>query len=367
MRGNRGRVPAVASFFVLGSAFPTFLPSPKLFCSMKSRRLDYLPVSLIETLKERALLLKELREFFDSRGFFEVQTPVLSHDVLVDRYIDPIAVPVGGETFYLQTSPEFALKRLLAAGCRQIYEITPAFRQGDRGPLHNVEFTILEWYRVGDGYREGIGLLSELAKAFLPAPDGTETACRSFGSLFRERTGVNPHGAGLEELRAAADRLAPNYPESYASGETPASADDWIDYLFEETVQPGLGRDAPVIVCDYPVGQAQLAKVGSPLDPDGGAREVTRRFELFTGGIELANGYDELTDSALLRTRFAENAAARRVRGASELPTESRLLAAMDAGLPESSGCALGVDRLLMLRLGLNRIDDVIPFPSEMA
>ena len=334
---------------------------------MNRRRLDFLPLSSVETLKERAVLLRGLREFFDSRGFFEVQTPVLSHDVLVDRYIDPIAVPIGGETFYLQTSPEFALKRLLAAGCRQIYEITPAFRQGDRGPLHNVEFTILEWYRVGDGYQEGIALLSELARAFLPVPDGADVTWRSFGSLFRERTGVNPHGAEVEELRAAADRLAPNYPESYLNGETPASADDWVDYLFEETVQPGLGRDAPVVVCDYPVGQAQLAKVGAPLDSDGGAYEITRRFELFADGTELANGYDELTDSAILRARIAENAATRRVRGAAELPTESRLLAAMDAGLPKSSGCALGVDRLLMLRLGLKRIDDVIPFPAEIA
>ncbi len=334
---------------------------------MNHRSLDFSPTTSIETLKARASLLRELRAFFDTRGFFEVQTPVLSHDVLVDRYIDPISVSIGRETLYLQTSPEFALKRLLAAGCRRIYEITPAFRQGDRGPLHNVEFTILEWYRAGDGYREGIGLLLELADAFLSPAEGPKAVCRSFGALFNEKTGVNPHGASCEELRAAADRLAPNYPESYVAGDAPATADDWIDYLFEETVQPTLGLDAPVVVCDYPVGQAQLAKVGEPLDPDGGAREVTRRFELFGAGVELANGYDELTDPAVLRARFAENAAARRVRRAAALPTESRLLAAMDAGLPKSSGCALGVDRLLMLRLGLKRIDDAIPFPTEIA
>lgn len=335
---------------------------------MTDRNSDFSPTSSVHTLKERAVLLRRLREFFDSRGFFEVQTPVLSHDVLVDRYIEPIAVPVGRETFYLQTSPEFALKRLLAAGCPRIYEITPAFRRGDRGPLHNVEFTLLEWYRVGDGYREGIDFLRELAGAFLvPATGEGGAERRSFGSLFRAKTGVNPHGATVGELRRAADRLAPNYPESYVGGETPATADDWIDYLFEETVQPDLGVRKPVVVCDYPVGQAQLAKIGPPLDPDGGAAEVTRRFELFCKGIELANGYDELTDPAELRARFAETARARRARSAAALPTESRLLAAMDAGLPPSSGCALGVDRLLMLRLGLEKIDDVIPFPTEIA
>ncbi len=336
---------------------------------MTDRKPEFSPTASVEVLKERALLLNRLRNFFDSRGFFEVQTPVLSHDVLIDRYIEPIRVEAGRETFYLQTSPEFALKRLLAAGCRQIYEMTPAFRQGDRGPLHNTEFTILEWYRAGDGYREGISLLSELADEFLlsPGAKGDKTAVCSFGSLFSAKTGVNPHGAPADLLRAAADRLAPNYPESYLKGPLPASADDWIDYLFEETVQPDLGGDVPVIVCDYPVGQAQLAKVGAPLDPDGGAAEATRRFELFYKGVELANGYDELTDPAVLRARFAETAQARRRRGAGELPLESRLLAAMDSGFPPSSGCALGVDRLLMLRLGLRNIDDVIPFPTEIA
>lgn len=323
--------------------------------------------ALPQVLKERALLLKQLRSFFDERDFFEVQTPVLSRDVLVDRYIDPFAVSTEDGVFYLQTSPEFALKRLLASGCERIYEITPAFRQGDRGRLHNPEFTILEWYRVGDGYCEGITLLGELAETFLPHPAKVKTACSSFGSLFIEKTGLNPHRATCRELRAAAGRLAPNYPDSYIQGETPAEVDDWIDYLFEETVQPTLGSGGPVIVYDYPVGEPQLAKVGPPLDAKGGAESVTRRFELFYKGIELANGYDELTCPDLLRARFAEAAADRRRRGAAELPTDSRLLAAMDAGLPPSSGCALGVDRLLMLRLGLEMVDDVISFPAEIA
>ena len=323
--------------------------------------------ALPAVLKERAKLLAELRKFFDIRDFFEVQTPVMSHDVLVDRYIEPLTVSANDEILYLQTSPEFAMKRLLASGCSRIYEITPAFRCGDRGPFHNPEFTMLEWYRAGDGYEEGISLLKELADTFLTDPGTPKTECRSFGSLFQKYVGINPYTASVNELHAAADELAPNYPASYVNSRTPATADDWIDYLFEESVQNKLGANSPVILCDYPVSQSQLAKIGVPLDSKAGTNQVSRRFELFYKGVELANGYDELTDPSVLRHRFAETASFREERNAPALPTESRLLAAMDAGYPASSGCALGVDRLLMLRLGLEKIDDVIPFPIEIA
>ncbi len=325
----------------------------------------FLSTANVTTLKERARLLREIRQFFDERDFFEVQTPVLSHDVLIDRYIDPIAVPLGRETLYLQTSPEFALKRLLASGCERIYEITPAFRSGDRGPKHNVEFSILEYYRVGDGYDEGIALLGELAEVTLKRG---ETRCRSFRSVFEEATGLDPHNASIESLREVADRIAPDYPASFLMSPQPATTDDWIDYLFSERVQPTLGFDSPVILFDYPVTGSQLAKVGPPREPEfEGAREVTRRFELFADGLELANGYDELTDPNVLRSRFAETTLFRQAGGRPDLPTESRLLSAMDAGLPPSSGCALGIDRLLMVRLGLASIDEVIPFPIEFA
>lgn len=359
-------------------------------------------------------MLNALRRFFDDRDFFEVQTPVLSHDVLVDRYVEPIAVPFVDEIFYLQTSPEFAMKRLLASGCERIYQIAPAFRSGDRGPLHNVEFTLLEWYRVGDGYEEGIHFLKDLADTFLTGESSTadrktdrkqkggkargkeekrnQTAggttsapsrkdeaargtgvngkggtLRSFASVFEEKTGVCPHGASADLLRRLADRLAPDYPKSFLSSPLAATADDWLDYLFAELVQPSLGTESPVIVFDYPVSQSQLAKIGPPLDAGSGAENVTRRFELFSKGTELANGYDELTDPSCLRSRFQETARFRKERRCPTLPTESRLLAAMDAGLPPSSGCALGVDRLLMIRLGIESIDEVIPFPIEEA
>lgn len=325
---------------------------------------DFLSTASPEKLRRRAELLKELRMFFDSRGFFEVQTPILSHDVLIDRHIEPIEVTYSGETLFLQTSPEFAMKRLLASGCERIYQITPAFRRGDRGDGHNVEFTLLEWYRVGDGYREGRAFLSDLAEAVLGRGPANG---RTFEDVFIENLGLNPHTADTDSLRGAADRFAKAYPESFLDSDAPASRGDWLDFLFTETIQPKLGRDTPTIVYDYPALDAQLARTRAVVFADGQNGHVAERFELFVDGVELANGYHELTDANELRRRFEETARQRRWSGQKELPTQSRLLTAMENGLPPSSGCALGVDRLLMIRLGAARIDEVIAFPIERA
>ena len=328
---------------------------------------DFRSTATIAALEKRAALLRRMRAFFDARGFFEVATPILSHDALIDRYIEPISVPLGGETLYLQTSPEFCLKRLLASGAERIYQIGPVFRRGDSGARHNVEFTMLEWYRVGDGYAEGIALLAELTEELLER--GTPRV-RPFGEAFREATGLDPHTAALAELTVAADRLAPNYPASYleADANAPATRDDWIDWLFEGRVEPTLGCGAPTILFDFPVTGAQLARTG-PAEggQESGAVLMAKRFELYVDGLELANGYDELTDAAVLRSRFERTAAARRAAGCADLPVESRLLAAMEAGLPPSSGCALGVDRLMMILTGAPSIDRVIPFPIDRA
>lgn len=328
----------------------------------------------VATLAEAAALWKRARNFFDERGFFEVATPVLSHDVLVDLYVEPVRVPLDGETFFLQTSPEFAMKRLLASGAKRIYQIAHAFRRQDRGRLHNVEFALLEWYRVGDGYFEGIDLLADLAAELLDRP---RPAIVPLSEPFFAATGLDVHRAGINEFRAAADRLGVRYPASFLANDnakgtgtagSSVSRDDWIDLLFAESVQPTLGEGGGVILTDYPASQSQLAQVRTVRDRDGNALfDVAERFELFADGIELANGYHELLDAASLRRRFAQTAQERRVKHLAPLPVESRLLAAMDEGLPPSSGCALGLDRTLMVRLGLERIDDVIPFPIERA
>jgi lysyl-tRNA synthetase class 2 len=318
-------------------------------------------------LRYRAELLCRIRRFFEERHFVEVQTPILSADTIVDLHVEPIAVtdsslpttPHGNKTYYLRTSPEFAMKRLLAAGMNAIYEIGAAFRKGDRGQFHNVEFTMLEWYRVGDNYRSGMELLAELIRCIgekLP-----KIVYRSFQDVFQEYANINPHGATASECQKIAVMNHLSYPDSWTQelGKS-RRADDWIDLLFSELVQPHLES---VIVYDFPATQSQLARTRMIDGLEN--RVVSERFELFLNGIEIANGYHELLDASELRHRFRENLQRRLEENRPLLPVESRLLTAMESGLPASCGTALGIDRLCMVLLGADSIDEVIPFPIE--
>jgi lysyl-tRNA synthetase class 2 len=246
------------------------------------------------------------------------------------------------------------MKRLLAAGARAIYQVTRAFRLGERGPLHNPEFTMAEWYRAGDGLDEGMTLLSDLAEVLLERGPAERIGYRD---AFRERTGIDPHAADAAALSAAAEKHAIHPPATLRADDR----DGWLDLLMAERVGPSLGRERPAIVYDFPAGQAALARV-RPDDPP-----VAERFELFVDGLELANGYHELLDAKELRRRNAETNAAREADGKRRLPEESRLLAAMEWGLPESTGVALGFDRVVMLAAGARTIDEVIAFPFERA
>lgn len=322
---------------------------------------DFAPTASWAMLKRRADLLARSREFFDVRGFTEVETPLLSADTVIDRHIDPIAVtlPGGpcpsspGKTYWLQTSPEFCMKRLLAAGADAIYQITRAFRAGECGPLHNIEFTILEWYRVGDSYEDGMRLLAEFASALIgcPAPNRV-----SYRDAYLQYAGVEPHAAELPELREAASRRGIDVPEALA-----ADREALLDLLLLHCVQPQLGRPQPTILFDYPGRQSALARIRDECPP------VAERFELYAEGLELANGYHELLDVNQLRQRNKRVNQLRREDGKPELPEESRLIAAMDRGLPPCCGVALGLDRLLMLIAGATRIDQVIAFPIARA
>ena len=305
------------------------------------------------TLRLRAELLRRTREFFDGRGFLEVETPLLSADTVVDRHLDPFAVQVGKQVSYLQTSPEFAMKRLLAAGGEAIYQITKAFRQEELGPLHNPEFTLVEWYRAGDGLTEGMNLLDELCQAVLQRGPARQV---SYRQAFLEHAGIDPLTAPLRALRAAASKTG-TPPESLRHDDR----DGWLDLILVEQVQPHLGRDQPAILYDYPASQSALARIRDEDPP------VAERFELFVAGMELANGYHELLDPQVLRRRNATNNAARVADGKQPLPEESRLLAAMEAGLPQSAGVALGFDRLVMVAAGAERLDQVMPFPFGRA
>ncbi len=326
------------------------------------KAMDFLPTAPLANLKLRARLLRRLREFFDGRGFLEVETPVLSADTVVDRHLDPLRVtllddprePQVGRTLWLQTSPEFGMKRLLAAGATAIYQIAHVFRGGERGAWHNPEFTMVEWYRAGDGMPEGMQLLADFAHELL----GMGAAQRlSYRQAFLAHAEVDPLTAtGLELAEVARRRGLASPP-----GLDVADRDAWLDLLLVECVQPHLGQRRPTIVYDFPASQAALARVRDEDPP------VAERFELFVRGVELANGYHELLDPDLLRTRNARSNQLRRADGKYTLPEDSRLLAAMQRGLPPCAGVALGFDRLVMLAAAATDIAQVLAFPVERA
>jgi len=322
---------------------------------------DFLPSADWPRLRLRAELLARTRAFFAERGFLEVETPLLSADTVIDRHLDPIGVtlpadprqPERGQQMWLQTSPEFAMKRLLAAGWEAIYQITRAFRAGEAGELHNPEFTIVEWYRIGDGLEQGMQLLSDLAERLLDCGPAERV---SYGEAFHLHAGIDPHAATAEQLA----RLARNWGVSVSESFDAADRDNWLNLLLAHLVEPHLGQAAPTILYDYPASQAALARLHG--DPP-----LAARFELYFRGIELANGYHELLDPAVLRERNRTANRERAADGKPTLPEESRLLRAMDAGLPDSCGVAMGLDRIVMLAAGASTIAEVLAFPIDRA
>jgi lysyl-tRNA synthetase class 2 len=264
--------------------------------------------------------------------------------------------PRQGTELFLQTSPEFGMKRLLAAGVGPIYQITRSFRNGERGPLHNPEFTILEWYCPGDGYSQGMQLLADFSSELSGAASVERL---TYHQVFQEHYQIPPHTAALPQLQEAAQQAGLNPPASLGS-----DRDGWLDFLLTERIQPCLGQTAPVILCDYPASQAALAQTRTDATLDC---LIAERFELYWQGIELANGYHELLDPAVLRSRNSINNSLRVGDGKTALPEQSRLLTAMEHGLPACSGCALGLDRLLMLLSGAKCIGQALAFPLERA
>ncbi len=346
---------------------------------------DHLPTASIAVLKHRARLLAAIRDFFDAAGFFEVETPLLSSDIVVDAWLEPFVanwVPQstdwrqGGEPRYLQTSPEFAMKRLLAAGADSIYQLGKVFRNGEFGSRHNPEFTMLEWYRRSDDLASLMNFTEALVRRVISdgvnlmqhvAESGTRSLVeRVIDPLGFER--LTYREAFLRETKCCVLTCSMANLHSIASerqlvpppGLAKDDRDGWLNFLLAELIEQNLGRDRPTFLFDYPASQAALAR----LSDDG---STAKRFELYIDGIELCNGYDELTDASVLRARILEQASLRTAAGLRPLPSESRLLDAMDLGLPACSGNALGVDRLVMLALGKNKVADVISFPFDIA
>ena len=313
-------------------------------------------------LQVRARLFREIRAFFAGHGFLEVDTPLLSADTVIDRYLDPLPVtvfgnpcrPEVGRRMWLQTSPEFHMKRLMASGADAIFQITRAFRAGEVGPLHNPEFTIVEWYRRDDSMAEGMQLLSDLAEAMLHR-GAAEIV--TYADAFRRHAGVDPHSDGIGVIGSACHDCGIAVPDGMAKQDR----DEWLNLLMGAHIQDRLGRSRPTIICDFPESQAALAQV-RPGDP-----AVAERFELFVDGVELANGYHELLDAEALEERNRQTNTHRGAAGKYQLPEDSRLLDAMRQGLPKCAGVALGFDRLVMLATGNQDIGEVLPFPFDRA
>ncbi len=317
----------------------------------------YGPAASLAALRHRAAILAWVREFFRERGVLEVETPLLGAAGSVDEHLDPIQA--GGR--YLMTSPEHAMKRLLAAGSGPIFQITRAFRDGERGRLHNPEFTILEWYRTEFDHLDLMdevetlvaGALERFGAAGADAPRPFHRL--TYREAFQRSLGVDPHAASLGDLELLARREGAAPP---CAGE---GRDSLLNLLLAARVEPGLGLDRPAFVFAYPASQASSARI-APGDPP-----LAERFELYLRGVELANGYHELLDPAEQERRHVEANRRRVAAGRPALPVDRRLLAALRRGLPDGSGVALGVDRLVMAALGARRIDEVIAFPIERA
>jgi lysyl-tRNA synthetase class 2 len=254
---------------------------------------------------------------------------------------------------WLQTSPEFGMKRLMAAGAGAIYQITRASRGAEQGRLHNPEFTIVEWYRRGDTYQQGMALLSDLCETLLRRGPAEQL---TYAEAFQRHLSLDPHRAAANELQSSATARGISIPSGLDR-----DRDALLDLLLTEHVEPHLGVARPTILCDYPPAQAALAQVRSGDPP------VAERFELYVQGIELANGYHELLDPAVLRARNNANNQRRAADGKPLLPEESRLLAAMDCGLPQCAGCALGFDRVVMLAAGVASVAEAMAFPIDRA
>lgn len=314
----------------------------------------------LEAIRLRARLNAHIRDFFARRGALEVETPVLSVSGNTDPNITSFSLRFSGRTEgaprtrWLRTSPEFALKRLLAAGVGDCYELGRVFRDGEAGGRHNPEFTMLEWYRIGWDHQRLIDEVATLVAGALALVGRSTTLRRiAWRDLYRERLGIDPVVASDESLRHALGdvRIDPDG----------LGRDDWLDLLLTHRLQPSFDEDEMLAVYDYPASQAALARI-RPGEPP-----VAERFELYVGPLELANGYHELSDAAEQRARFDRDLARRLSRGAPMPPIDENLIAALRSGFPDCAGVALGVDRLLMAMLQTMSIDAVIAFPFASA
>jgi len=322
---------------------------------MKSDSDDWRANAKLETLKRRAELYGSVRSFFARRKVLEVETPVLSQHATVDRHIESFTTR---QQRWLQTSPEFAMKRLLAAGSGAIYQVARVFRLEEQGRHHNPEFSMLEWYQPGFDHHALMDEVEALLQACGAPAQPYERL--TYAAAFVRHAGFDPHHLSAVELRQRLAAAGVSEPADVTADEA-ADSDFWLDLWMSAIVGPQLGVTAPVFVYDFPASQAALARVRP------GPPEVAERFELFWHGIELANGFHELTDAAEQRRRFEAEQRWRQARGRAVPPYDVRLIHALQAGLPDCAGVALGLDRLLMLLCGLDSVAETLAFAADRA
>ncbi|MCL6269629.1 EF-P lysine aminoacylase EpmA [Sansalvadorimonas sp. 2012CJ34-2] len=318
------------------------------------------PSASFERLRQRSELLRGIRNYFHAEDVMEVETPMLSRSATVDPHIDSFQAsfcPLGTdiqETLYLHTSPEFPMKRLLAAGCEDIYYLGRVFRNGEAGGRHNPEFTMLEWYRLGIDHHQLMDDVTGLIRSVTPFK---EAGRYSYKKLFVEKLGVDPHEASDQELEA----LTQEHVDSSLAG---LARNDYLDLLFSNCIEPSLGgRTAEglegVYVYDYPASMSALSRI----QENSEGQKVSARFELFINGVELANGYHELADGQEQQQRFENDQAERKELGKPVYPYDDNLVAGLKEGsFPDCAGVAMGIDRLHMLMAQTQSIKEVIPF-----
>ena len=317
------------------------------------------PSAPIPNLLKRAAVMAEIRRFFTDRGVLEVETPCMSQATVTDIHLFPFETRfVGpghsqGLNLYLMTSPEYHMKRLLAAGCGPVFQLCRSFRNEEMGRHHNPEFTMLEWYRpCYDMYR----LINEVDDLLQQVLECQPAESLSYQQAFQRHLEIDPLSADKAQLREVAAKL-----DLSNIADTEEDRDTLLQLLFTMGVEPHIGKDRPTFIYHFPATQASLAQISSE------DHRVAERFEVYYKGIELANGFHELTDAHEQRLRFEQDNRKRAARGLPQQPIDNNLLAALEAGLPDCSGVALGVDRVVMLALGAESIGEVIAFTVDRA
>ena len=304
-------------------------------------------------------MLQSIRAFFAERDVLEVETPVLSKSTITDPHLQSFKTRYRNDDYYLQTSPEFFMKRLLASGSGDIYQISKVFRDDEQGKNHNPEFSMLEWYRTGFDHHQ---LMDEMAVLFeylvndMPTDIQWQAATRiSYQQAFLDVLGVDPLEAGAAELKTVAEKNNIEIP----IGMDEDDKDMWLDWLMTQAIAPSFDTNSFTFLYDYPASQAALAKLNSD------DSRTAHRFEVFFGELELANGFNELTDASEQRERFDNENKKRQALGLDVIPVDEGLLSALASGLPQCSGVAVGLDRLLMVLLGVKSIEGVLSFGVE--